>query len=85
MEKDGYSDEGFDPAAIEIRLTPEYQNQYLELGLQQTRKRAGNLLAELLSTVQEADPDLEKIRQLAEGIEFESRLARKLILERCRR
>ena len=84
MENDRVEEELFDPAKVEIRLTPEYQKECMELGLLQTRNRAGKLLAEILKTVKEPDPDIEKIRQLAEGIEFESKLARKLTLAICR-
>jgi hypothetical protein len=84
MENDRGADELFDPAEVEVRLTLEYQKQCLELGLQQTRRRAGKLLVEILKIVKEPDPDIEQIRLLAEGIEFESKLARKLTLELCR-
>jgi len=69
---------------IQIEYTPEYRRKILEIGLQNTRKRAGQLLADLLEEVREVNPDLEKIKQLAEGIEEQSKRARRLTLGLCR-
>lgn len=63
---------------VEVHLTPEYARKFLTISLRRTRKRAARLLAELLKIVRQPSPDMERIRQLAEGIQFESNMARQI-------
>ena len=63
---------------VEVHLTPEYARELLAMSVRRTRKRAAKLLSELLRIAQEPEPDMERVRQLAEGIQFESNMAREL-------
>lgn len=72
--------EGAGPASrIEVQLSPEYSRKCIGIGLRRTRKRAAKLLADLLKAIEEPDPDIERLKELAEGIRFESELGRSLL------
>lgn len=70
---------GDEAPRIEVHLKPDYMRKYLSMGLRRTRDRAATLLADLLKAVDESEPDIEKIRQMAEGIRFESELRREFV------
>ncbi len=78
LDKPRKSPDGNDQEArrIEVRLSPDTTRNYLLISLKRTRLRAARLLAELLRIARQPEPDLDRVRQLAEGIQFESELAR---------
>lgn len=63
---------------IEVHLTPEYTRKCLWISQRRTRKRAARLLAELLDALRQPEPDVERMRHLAEGIRYESEMGREI-------
>jgi len=63
---------------IEVHLMPEYTRKCLSISLRRTRRRASKLLAELLEALPQPKPDIERMRHLAEGVRFESEMAREI-------
>lgn len=60
---------------IEVHLTPESTRVCLQGSLMRTRRRAARLTAELIRAARSPVPDNRHLRELAEGIDFEHRLA----------
>ncbi len=66
--------------AIEVHLTPECAREYLTASLQRTRRRIVRLLDELVKATHQPVPEPARIRELSEGVQFESELAQELAL-----
>jgi hypothetical protein len=67
-------------ATIEVHLTPEYSRQLLAGSMNRTQRRAAGLLADLMTACRSPTPDPTRIRELAEGLDFERRLAQRIRL-----
>ena len=65
---------------IEVHLTPESTRACLQGSLLRTHRRAARLTAELIRAARVPEPDNQHIRELAEGIDFEHRLAARIRL-----
>ena len=81
-EEDAHTwiDDAGNPHPIGVYLSPEYTRECLAISLQRTRRRAGKLLAEMLQAIDQPAPKMDRIRNLAEGIRFESELADEMAL-----
>lgn len=67
-------------AKIEVHLTPEGTRVSLQGSLLRTQRRASRLTAELIRAARAPAPDNRHLRELAEGIDFEHRLAARIRL-----
>lgn len=60
---------------IEVHLTPQTMHRCLRHSLLRTRRRAAGLMDDLLRAIHDPQPDIERIRMLADGLAFEAGLA----------
>ncbi len=66
---------------IEVHLTPKTMHRCMRHSLLRTRRRAAGLMDDLLRAAREPQPDMERIRMLADGVVYEGRLARQISCE----